>query len=1101
MLRPVIMIGCGGAGNMVVRYTRDAVDRRLKSAGWNNGIPPSWQFIGIDSSRFQAVGEVPFLPNLDYLDISVQADSYQHLDAALQAKFGLHGARPAVFRELMGWRPNPSRVAVPIQFAPGQIRPIGRALGLVHQERLRDRIQYAFNACVAGGPELVEISRRFGEDVPLGQLVPPPIVMVIGSMAGGTGAGIMLDVIELIRKTDANGAFPTLIALSADVFGPVQNDSMNANSAAFVSELLSAYWDDQIPEDGLIPQVVFAHRRGPHSVYLIGRRNLDGFDLSDSRNVFKAVANALSAITTSVQMQQNFVNYGTATWVNRSAGNAGGYGFSPESFPGVASSFGSVTISIGRHRFREYLQKLLLRSVVEKLSSGFNKAASEAFGEENANAMSNDEKIRELAHRNTQQFIEDCGLRFEQLKEIFFSNEMMRSQLDEVSHLILSTLPASSHQRPEFWRQMIISAATEHRTLTWETKLVEVEEKIKRWSADSYQRILTVVNEYVARLSFPVAISMIESARSEVIKIAAELSEDAKNSHRWSLDTHSAANHVLSGRSRLSSDSEQVRGAVIEISKSFVFDWKAVSEGVLARNLESIAMQMFSALGASLRQANYHLSELDNWRTADWPKNDGEVPVSLVPSPTEFILDDYSQWPQQAKELILKSLNFNKALSLDPLETAGNQILQGGFGELTNGSAVLPFIWDEASETELTWEPGKHVRVSVDDSLEGLSRRIDAWLTRPRTEVNRVLTEGLANYLRPIDSAAGETIEDHQNRLRLFADKLQLALMMSRPLIEMDEAMNATVHPHPISCSLSIEGFPFEVGHPARQLTEQVIQGFLGTTGLVDLAFSSSDRASVTITSFLQYPVNLTAVGSLTQPLAKMINGIVDQSQHSHLWRWRRTRSLRQFVPMPQELTLSAIRGFAIARALGVMSAEIEDQNVIAIHSGEVKFPKFLLTLTNKNNLLPALLESMVLAFGDIPTKGSAAFDAYRALVAYGTIDSSSGEFQVSGLLEHFLETGDHDGVRVVDQDRADLVAGTDSFQRAEKVIEYLRRNIERFESLNHSGPDPRSWRDFIGTVEPVDTLTYELLPELWRGYGQVLDAVNRWLDPHKPLV
>ena len=49
MLRPVIMIGCGGSGQKAVRYIRDAVRRQLDHNNWEGGIPNAWQFIGLDT--------------------------------------------------------------------------------------------------------------------------------------------------------------------------------------------------------------------------------------------------------------------------------------------------------------------------------------------------------------------------------------------------------------------------------------------------------------------------------------------------------------------------------------------------------------------------------------------------------------------------------------------------------------------------------------------------------------------------------------------------------------------------------------------------------------------------------------------------------------------------------------------------------------------------------------------------------------------------------------------------------------------------------------------------------------------------------------------
>jgi hypothetical protein len=335
----------------------------------------------------------------------------------------------------------------------------------------------------------------------------------------------------------------------------------------------------------------------------------------------------------------------------------------------------------------------------------------------------------------------------------------------------------------------------------------------------------------------------------------------------------------------------------------------------------------------------------------------------------------------------------------------------------------------------------------------------------------------------------------------VFREKLQFALMTSRPLIEIDESLNNVVHPRPISCSLNIGGFPFGEGHPARQSIEEIIQGFLGTSEPIDWAFTPTECESVLVSSFLNYPVNPSVVTSFTEPLANSVHRFNREVMQTSFWRWRRAHSLQKFVPLPYELRIAAIRGFAVARALGVMSAEERDQNVIADRDGDKQFPKWLLTPTDRNNLFSALLEAMVLAFAEVSSKGKDAFAAYESLIEYGTGQGLWIDFRVNGLFRHFLETGNYDGVRIVDQGRADSVSGIDRFERAEKVIEYLQRNIERFEDLERLGPDPQSWRNSDGTVQPIDTLTHELLPDLRNAYGQVLDAVQKWLNQRDDVV
>ena len=1110
MLRPIIMIGCGGSGQKAVRYVRDAVRRRLIHAGWEDGVPRAWQFIGIDTLTDQEDASIPFLPNNDYVSVSLQFNNYQDLNAALEAKFGLRGQQPEAFNDLIGWRPNPRQVNVPLKDGAAQLRAVGRSAGvLALQDNVRDRIVHAFGQCAAGGPELVEISKRLGVDVPPGTPTPAPMVLVVGSMAGGTGAGIMLDVVDLVRRSHIDGAFPVMVAFTPDIFGSVQTDMMTANSAAFMSEMLSAYWDDEATDSALIPANVAVNTRGPHSVFVIGRRNIDGLDLADSKNVYRAVGEALAAVTTSSQVQQSFHNFITVNWAMAAPANAGGYGFKnhDSSMKGVASSFGSSTISIGRDRFRDYMQKLLHRSVIEHLVVGFEAAAVANFGETEAKSMAMPAKVAELARRNSDKFMVDCGLTLQQIGDAFVSNNVMKAQLGEVSNLIKAPFQAAQQQTGQVWLNTIIAQAQQSKVSSKQKADAEVNDRLQKWSSEVYRSVLRTTTEFSASLSIPVVLSLIEIARAEAMKTASELREKAKNDRTDAANAEAKARtHLANQKGSISLSSAPVQETVNDISKSIVWEWSAGVREKLAATLESAASSMLASIEGGLRQANGRINAMMTPQDgkapiiATWPRNTNEVPASFAPSPVEFYLEDYSTWPQRAKELINRSLGNRQGLPIDPVEAARTLIIRGGFGGTGTGQAVNPLIWGEGHGSEPEWEAGHVVSIKVDDSIEGLGERIDAWLTRPATDLSRVLAEGLGTYLDTTDPLTKAPVADHHQRLTAFRTQLQLALKQSRPLVEINQAMNAIVHPNKLSYSLNIQGFPFGVGHPAREVTEEIIQGFLSTAESVDWAFTAAEAESVLISNFLEYPVSPSVLMSFTQPFASALNNFNEGLLQGAFWQWRRARILENFVPLPDTLRVAAIRGFAVARALGVMSLETRSQNVIADRDGDKLFPKWLLTPADGNNLLPALLEAMVLTFAEASTKGDKAFEAYGSLIEYGTGASVVGEFSVGGVLKHFLENGDYDGVRVVDSNRAEAVSGFDIATRAAAVIEYLQGNIDRFEDLERTKPDAQSWRNQTGTVEPVDTLTRELLRDMKTAYIEVREAVRKATQQKKTV-
>ena len=1101
MLKPIIMIGCGGSGQKAVRYVRDSVKRHLEHQGWEGDFPKAWQFLGIDTLTMQEDPSIPFLPNNDYVSVSLAFNTYQGLNQAVEAKFGLD-VNPKAFHDLQGWRPNPTH------FMPsyaGQNRAVGRIFLIAGLETVIKRLSLAATQCAAGGPELAEVSRHLGVNVEPGTPVPDPLIFVIGSMAGGTGAGIMLDVVDLLHSKPFWRSFPTLLAFTPDIFGSIQTNAMAANSAAFMSEMLSAYWDDEHKDSALIPATVAVNTRGPHSIYLIGRTNIDGLDLLDSKNVYQAVAKTLSAIVTSPTVQNIFYNFITLSWSMAAHANAGGYGFHSSRMLGVASSFGSATISIGRDRFRDYLKKLLHRSIIEHLADGFESVATAVLGDA-AKSMAGPAKIAELTRRNKDRFVLDCGLSesdegSKQISDRFVSNEIMKTRLGQVSNKIKAPFTSAMQQSAGVWLQTLSAQATQIRTAELSAVDAELGAELRIWGTELYQRVLRTTTEFAGTLSMPLVLSLLQSTRAQVLQSSAKFKERAKEASGLAEKSREKARSHLSANQKgsIPMSAAPVQETIQDMSKAIVFDWSARVRERLALALESVATTMLSGIEASVNQSLARVNMLTQGQdgkpaiTSDWPKNDGIVPTSFTPSPVEFFLEEYETWPEMVKQLVSMSLGDPAGLPIEPVEAARTVIIRGGFGgDGKGGAQVTPLIWADSHGADPVWEPGQQVSITINDDIEPLTERIDSWLMRPATEMLYVLTEGLSSYLMDKHHKTGAAIADHQQRLSTFRQKLTTALMQSRPLVEIDLVMNATVHPQPLKYNLNIQGFPFGKGHPAREETEQVIQGFLNDARSVDWAFSSGDAESVLITNFLEYPVNPSVITSFTQPLHNAVNHYSPELLRSSFWQWRRARILENFIPLPDELRVAAIRGFAIARILGLVTALPIGQNLISTEKGKYKFPTNLLTECDKNNILPNLLEAMVLTFAEAPTRGKAAFEAYGALVDYGTGGGMAAGFEIAGVAAQILGTGEYGNVQIVDTARADALRG-DQAGRIKNAIAYLDANIKRYDAIDSRPMHPHSWRNQVGAIDPVDTMSRELLPDLRKGHVMVREALERF--------
>lgn len=1104
MLRPVIMIGCGGSGQKAVRYVRDAVRRRLMHAGWDGPFPTSWQFIGIDTLTTQEDPSIPFLPANDYVSVSLQFATYSNLAAALNAKFPM--GSPG-FREMMGWQPNPSQVQVPLQAGAGQLRAVGRAAGvLALQNVVQSRIAKAFSECQAGGPQLSEVSQKLGVNVPPGTPTPSPLTIVVGSMAGGTGAGIMLDIIDLIRRSHVDGSFPVMVSFTPDIFGSIATDQMTANSAAFMAEMLSAYWDDENADAVLVPAQVQVGTRGPHSTFVIGRKNMDGLDLGDSKNVYRAVGEALAAVTTSVKVQTKFHNFVTTNWAAAAPANQGGFGWHDSQLKGALSSFGSTTLSIGRDRFREYLTKLLQRSIIEFLYSGYEQASISLLGEVAAKGMSADVKILELARMHKDEFLVSCGLQEaagrQQVSNRFLSNEAKKAEFQRIANDIKQGMPTTTQQEFVAWSNQIRAQAVNAEVASLKRAEDEASAEVRQWSNDLFATVLQSVTDFAGRFSLPVVIKILEMVRADLVEAAASIKAEAAKSRNSVEDSLHLAQQAGSEatKGRIAFTAAPVNNCMTAFSRAVAFKWTARIQDQLSVALEAISSGMISSIQSGMMQAVNRLNTLitpQDGRPAVismWPKNDGVVPPSFTPSPVEFYLEDYISWPSRAKELLENSLDgaVRQVLSSDPVQAARTLIIQGGYAKKKDEN-VSPFVWAETpGGGKPRWSVGVPATVVVGDELEDLSERIDTWLQRPATQVSRFLSEGLASYLSIRDEISGAPIADHSERLSSFRQKLQEALNQSRPLVEIDVAMNATVHPKDPEIELNIQGFPFGEGHPARSITRDVVQGFMQTPDDIDWIFSGSETESVLISSFLEYPVSPSVVTSFTQPMTQSLARIQNPDHlRSSFWLWRRARILENFIPLPDELRRSAIRGFAIARSLGYMTATVTEANRISTRQGVLEFPRHLLTTTNTNNVLPALLEAMILTFADAPIHGKKAFAAYGALIDYGTGGGLVDEFSLPDDMTTFLAQGQLQ-LSPVDEQRATAVKASEIDQRCANVITYLDGNIKRYERLKNEPLHANHWRESVGAVNPTDTLSLEIIDDLLSGFVQVRSAVER---------
>ena len=284
MLRPFLLIGVGGSGGKTLRVVREDLVRRLAQAGWTGGLPQAWQFIHIDVPT-HADGNDPDLPeqlpDADYQGLVASGVDYRTIDAALVQSGGEH------LRDgIATWRPDPNRVNIPASKGAGQYRTLGRIITIAGLDRINGALQQArrslSGAEVVG--ELAEATRVLGGK-PSGKM-PDPTVVVVSSIAGGSGSGAVVDVCDAVRAFPEKWADEIVGLLYApDVFDYLPEEArrgVRPNSLAALAEILSGFWNSNGPSDSTNElfqrygiTVSAARRSGPRYPFLVGSRNKD----------------------------------------------------------------------------------------------------------------------------------------------------------------------------------------------------------------------------------------------------------------------------------------------------------------------------------------------------------------------------------------------------------------------------------------------------------------------------------------------------------------------------------------------------------------------------------------------------------------------------------------------------------------------------------------------------------------------------------------------------------------------------------------------------------------------------------------------------------
>jgi hypothetical protein len=1009
MLNKFILIGIGGSGGKTLRYAWRELERRLDNSDWKGGIPQAWQFLHIDVAELPDVleGDVPadIGEHARYLGLAKQPLQYAGYDAHLVAR----GDLPA----LAGWRPDPElKIPEPWKGA-GQRRAVGRVITLTQLDRVTEEIQKAVRALMdkAATKELAELNRAL-KITEVNTNAEPATAIVVSSLAGGSGSGAFLDVIEQLKTTataEQEWLATSLVTIlyAADVFESVPaglRTGIEPNSLAALSELLSAVEHEGEREErdrtlvsaGGGTQPVRGNRAG-RTNFIIGARN-EQLTYSNSWDVFRAVGKSLATFLAVDAVQQPFQTY--------IGPNAPGLVAKPEftivdacDLARECSSFGYANVTLGRDLFAEYAQERLAKLAVERLLRGHRERFSNAVQLRDA-AM-----IDEVVDSEHEWFFELCGLYERPPDHSQVLNELRdiattKAKLDQIVADVMELLRAdTSKLKHDLWLTKFkeMFDAKENVFTIAERSLRE--RNAVRWVHEIQARVLGATATATGRLGLPVTIALLERLNDEVQEAASTLDGRRDRFRKAAAEaTLAAAGYFRSaGRKAITtrhicfpSAAQSRRDALQQSIEAELFD-------LAARLLRDLSERFVASLKVAIRSAQGSLAiaerHADSQLVGQWSPY--SVPAHLLAAPNEILLDPEDAFPGTLDDLLV--LEFAGTGREGASSAAVQEVITGAWTTLEDPGAYgqqrligRTSQWQPSVPEALA--PGQvscTAAFELDIRPKAVLAAASSWVRTRDGKVAEHVKGTLAEWL----DGNKEHSAEHAHR---FADAMKQVVGAAAPLVSINAATHNIVHGPEQPPVIVVSPIPIDASHEAHRSISETLRAAGMIESSVRGAFDATSRAGeVEISTFIGAAVHPVVFDSLTVPILKDWQALTSPAERQRFWQARRARQLPSFVPLSPSRQRALVRGWFTATLLGHVGVLDKPWSHAPMEiwspRGPLQFPRHLLgkDVTHDSSVLPALMETMPLALLTYAAGNRRELGAYMRLLELGSVSGT----------------------------------------------------------------------------------------------------------------
>jgi hypothetical protein len=380
--------------------------------------------------------------------------------------------------------------------------------------------------------------------------------------------------------------------------------------------------------------------------------------------------------------------------------------------------------------------------------------------------------------------------------------------------------------------------------------------------------------------------------------------------------------------------------------------------------------------------------------------------------------------------------------------------------------------WQPSEAILLGGEPDRPARFRLHLERDELVLRARAWLTREGTDFDDFLSQGLRAYLQEPDRKVPAAVV--RDRERAFQSALEAAFEAAEPLVHVDPVLMSEVHDRVLTTHAVPGEIPLK-NHRLERWVTQFLDSKLAdrTDGIHDNVTQSDRVRRISIYSMLEGALHPAVFRSLIDPIADGYAAASRATRLRDFWKWRRSRPLARAIPLPMPMVRALVRGWFIARFLGLLTVVQESgATLVRLEKGRggqvIESPPLVTTPgENRPRQLGAFLETLALAipFAANAGKPDEMLGIFSTLIELGrnpgTVGAEMGEYrELSPVLEEWVSSGTayglEAGVAQIDFEEAGKRA-TALAELVTKLDEDYARHAEEERREGRIGPE-NSW-------------------------------------------